>query len=70
MNGQTLLTKRETAQWARCSIRNLDQLVKARRFPEPVRLGGKGAPRWRVAELEAWAREGCPATDGKGGTSC
>ena len=67
---ETLFTKEETAQWARTSPRNIDILIRQKRFPQPVRLGGKGAPRWRVAELEAWAREGCPATDGKGGASC
>jgi predicted DNA-binding transcriptional regulator AlpA len=38
------------------------KLHSAGKIPAPVYLGTK-APRWRVAELQAWTAAGCPPRD-------
>ena len=47
-----LNTKKETAVWADCSTRNIELLVRAKKFPAPIRLGSH--PRWRRSDLLAW----------------
>jgi hypothetical protein len=47
-----LATKKQTAQWANTSTRNVELQVAAGRFPQPIRIGQ--APRWRRSDLLAW----------------
>ncbi len=47
-----LNTKRETAIWAKCSQRQIELLVAAGKFPQPIRLGTH--PRWRRSDLLNW----------------
>jgi len=43
-------------------------LVKARRFPAPVKLAGGGAVAWRSSEIAAWiAAQGQPQQGDKPG---
>jgi predicted DNA-binding transcriptional regulator AlpA len=37
-----------------CSISTLNRMVKAGRFPEPIRFVEHGFPRWPRAALEDW----------------
>lgn len=49
-----LLTKKETAKWAKTSTRQIDLLVKRGAFPAPIRLAER-SPRWRRSDLEKFA---------------
>ena len=40
------------------SARSIRRMNSAGRLPRPVKIGG--AVKWRVAEIEAWVRAGCP----------
>lgn len=51
-----LLTKKETAKWAKTSTRQIDLLVKRGVFPAPIRLSER-SPRWRRADLEAFTEK-------------
>lgn len=44
--------RKNTAKWAGCSERHLDNLVKDGLFPAPIRLGH--SPRWRRSDLLNW----------------
>lgn len=33
----------------------LEHIANLPDFPEPLRLGGEGHPKWNVAEVQAWA---------------
>lgn len=51
--------------YARSSVYNL---IKAGKFPKPVRLAGGGAVAWRSTEVAAWiAAQGQPQQDNKPG---
>lgn len=50
-----LNTKKQVAEWARCSTRNIELQVKSNKFPKPIRLGS--SPRWRRSDLEKWMNE-------------
>ena len=51
-----LATKKQTARWAGTTCRNIELLVHAQKFPEPIRIGQ--APRWKRSDLQAWADGG------------
>lgn len=51
---EELLTKAETAKWARVSQKQIDILAREKRFPAPIRIGTR--PRWRKSDLEAFAK--------------
>jgi hypothetical protein len=40
-----------------------NQMNNAGHIPAPVRFGGSGDPYWVVADLELWARWGCPSRE-------
>jgi len=48
----SLATKRQVADWAGVSTRQIEILTKAGAFPDPVRIGTR--PRWRRSDLLAW----------------
>jgi len=58
-----LLTKKETAKWAKTSTRQIDLLVKRGAFPAPIRLSQR-SPRWRRADLEAFTERQTPDAAG------
>ena len=47
-----LYTKKQVAEWAACTQRNIDLQVFAGLFPAPLRLGAY--PRWRQSALLSW----------------
>jgi predicted DNA-binding transcriptional regulator AlpA len=47
-----LLTKTDLSNWIQVSGRQIENLVRAKRLPEPIRLGKH--PRWRRSELMAF----------------
>jgi len=59
-----LATKKQVANWAGCSTRQIELQVHANNFPRPIRLGL--APRWRRSDLLRWlkqqADEACSAS--------
>lgn len=64
----TLLRARAVVQatgYCRSSIYNL---IKAGKFPKPVKLAGGGAVAWRSSEVAAWiAAQGQPQQEDKPG---
>ncbi|RIK85624.1 MAG: hypothetical protein DCC67_03630 [Planctomycetota bacterium] len=51
-----LMNAKDVAQALAISMRTLWRLVSARRFPEPIRLGG--STRWLREDVLKWLREG------------
>ena len=47
-----LFTKRQVAEWAGCSQRQIELLTANDKFPKPIRLGSH--PRWRRSDLLNW----------------
>ena len=47
-----LATKKDVANWAGTTTRNIELLVAAGKFPMPIRLGTR--PRWRRSDLLNW----------------
>jgi predicted DNA-binding transcriptional regulator AlpA len=47
-----LMTKKDTAAFYKCSLRQIELLSAAGRIPKPVYLGAS-SPRWRRSELMA-----------------
>ena len=45
-----LLTKTEVAELLSCSLRQVENLTKSGRIPQPIQLG-PNSPRWRRPEL-------------------
>ncbi len=63
---EPLLSRRQAAQWAGCSVGTVDAWLRAG-VPH-VRLGGPGgAPRFLASELRTWlhARQSCAAASGR-----
>lgn len=56
-----LLTADGVAALLGVGKRHIDGLRAAGKLPAPIRLGR--SIRWSRAELEAWARHGCPARE-------
>ena len=52
-----LLKAPEVAKIVSISTRTLWRLVSARKFPEPIRIGG--STRWRAKDVERWIEDGC-----------
>ena len=53
-----LVGHREVAAMAGVSERTWRRLVAAERTPAPIRLGKRVL--WRIEEIDAWLRAGCP----------
>jgi predicted DNA-binding transcriptional regulator AlpA len=51
-----LITKPELCRRLKASPWTLDRKIRAGEFPKPVWIG-PAAPRWRLAEIEAWERD-------------
>jgi hypothetical protein len=49
---EELLTKKDTAAFYKCSLRQVELLTAAGRIPRPFYLG-ESSPRWRRSELIA-----------------
>ena len=47
-----LMTKKQVAEFLRCSQRQVELLTQKGRLPKPVYLG-ESSPRWKQAELMA-----------------
>lgn len=56
-----LLDTRDLSNELRLSRRTVQRMLAAGTLPEPVRLPGHRALRWRRADIEAWIAAGCPA---------
>ena len=48
-----LITKKQVAQICGCHPQTIARHA-GNGFPAPIRLGGRGHPRWDVEEVEAW----------------
>lgn len=59
-----LVKATEVAELLGVSTRTLWRLLSEGRLPQPVRLGGN--TRWRLADVESWIANGCPALDRPG----
>jgi excisionase family DNA binding protein len=56
---KTLLNADEVAAMLGISERTLWRLLSAGKVPKPVRFGR--STRWRLADVNEWIEEGCPA---------
>ena len=54
-----MITARQLAVLLQVSTRQVWRMLSAGRVPTPIRVGG--IVRWRMAEVENWIAEGCPA---------
>ena len=54
-----LVSKTRAARLFDCSPRSWQKYHASGLIPEPVRFNGR--PRWLLAELQDWARAGCPS---------
>ena len=57
-----LATKKQVADWAGVSTRQIEILTKAGAFPDPIRIGTR--PRWRRSDLLAWLDQQRRVPDG------
>lgn len=61
-----MMTDVEVAEACRICRKQVWNMLRAGRLPEPVRLGGTRSVRWRAADIEAWIANGCRVeADGK-----
>ena len=51
--GESILKKKDVAEFLKCSIRHIEVMVKDGRMPQPFFFGDK-SPRWRRSTLLIW----------------
>lgn len=56
---KVMLTIEDVASITQYSSRHVNSLIKAGKFPRPIRIGHR--PRWIKKDLMAWIESGCPA---------
>lgn len=61
---RTMLSVADLAKRWGCSERHVRRMADAGRCPRPILLGSK-MPRWPVATVEQWERDGCPNCKGQ-----
>ena len=52
-----LISKKQVAQICGCHPQTIARHAGSGGFPAPIRLGGRGHPRWDIEEVEAWLVE-------------
>ena len=54
LQGDALLTARETMRRAGLAYSSLYEAMRLRGFPKPVKVGGARTNRWVLREVDAW----------------
>ena len=57
MSKSNLLSKLLVAELIGCHPRTIMRHVNRGNFPAPIRLGGRGHPRWDIRDVQAWLTE-------------
>jgi len=52
-----LLSKKQVAELIGCHPRTVTRHASNGDFPAPIRLGGRGHPRWDIRDVQAWLTE-------------
>ena len=52
-----LLSKKQVAELIGCHPRTVIRHASNGGFPAPIRLGGRGHPRWDIRDVQAWLTE-------------
>ena len=63
--GPELLDDAESAHLCGISRRSVRRLTSAGDFPQPIKMAGLRATRWRRSDLMAWIEAGCPEGGGR-----
>lgn len=56
-----MLTADDLAKILKVSKRSIWRMRSSHQLPEPVRIGG--GVRWKLADIETWIENGCPASN-------
>jgi len=52
-----LLNKKQVAELIGCHPQTVIRHASNGDFPSPIRFGGRGHPRWGIADVQAWLSE-------------